>query len=180
MDAVRCWVLAALFFDCFLLGLLGSTSTSDDHSSSWNFTQWWDERAENTQLYSEPVVFDEPAKSLQQYGDFDKFGHVQYKPFNPAYPEGVLVTSSMLEVDQNFSPMTSVDALNSTIRQYFSMSRHWSDDRHYLRDLREALKEKFLGYGLKTAFHVFKTEYNPNKMVSRWPIFGGGRTNAFR
>ena len=127
--------------------------------TSWNFSKWWQERTENTQLYSEPVIFDEPAKPAQQYGDFEKFGHVQYKPFS-MYPDGVVITSTLLEVDQNFSPVTSVEVLNNTIRQYFSISRHWSDDKDYMRDLRESLKEKFLNYGLKTAFHVFKTEDN--------------------
>lgn len=141
-----------------LLHLCLVTSAQEEHlSASWNFSKWWHERTENTQLYSEPVIFHEPAKSVQQYGDFEKFGHVQYKPFN-MYPEGVVVTSPLLEVDQNFSPVTSSEQLNNTIRQYFAMSRHWSDDKDYMRDLRESLKEKFLNYGLKTAFHVFKTE----------------------
>ncbi|KAI2806162.1 hypothetical protein BLOT_005173 [Blomia tropicalis] len=33
-----------------------------------------------------------------------------------------------------------------------------------MRDLRENLKEKFLSFGLKTAFHVFKTEETPSKV----------------
>ncbi len=82
-----------------------------------------------------------------------------------------MVTSNPLEVDRfsggGFVPVTSVEVLNATIRQYFSLSRHWSDDRDYMRDLRESLKEKFLSYGLKTAFHVFKTEENHSKMVSQ-------------
>lgn len=135
----------------------------DEHSLSWNFTQWWDERAENTHLYSEPVIFEEPDKSLQQYGDFDKFRQVQYKPLQQ---NGVTITSSMVQVDQQkFTPKTSVVVLNETIKQYFSKPRHWSEDKNYMRDLRETLKDKFLSYGLKTAFHVFKTEYTYDKMV---------------
>lgn len=138
----------------------------DEHSLSWNFTQWWDERAENTHLYSEPVIFEEPDKSLQhQYGDFDKFRQVQYKPLQQQ--NGVTITSSMIQVDQQkFAPKTSIVVLNETIKQYFSKPRHWSEDKNYMRDLREALKDKFLSYGLKTAFHVFKTEYTYDKMVN--------------
>lgn len=166
-------------------------------SASWNFSHWWQERNnedENSQLYAETpvVVFDEPVKNAQQYintgaDHFDRFGHVQYKPHHPHHPHhdhlyphathgegvgGVMVTSNPLEVDRLqgggfFSPVTSVEVLNGTIRQYFALSRHWSDDREYMRDLRESLKEKFLGYGLKTAFHVFKTEENHSKMVSQ-------------
>ena len=151
---------AILLINYFVVGFC-----DQDYSSiSWNFSKWWDERAENTQLYSEPVVFDMPAKPLQQYGDFDKFNNVQYKPYCP--PDGVVVTSSVLEVQDPFIPSTSIDIINNTIKQYFSSSRHWSDDKAYMRDLREALKEKFLSFGLKTAFHVFKTEYNNNKMVN--------------
>ena len=117
---------------------------------------------------------------------FDRFGQVQYKPHHLQHPHhdhlyphahvhqggGVMVTSNPLEVDRfssggAFVPVTSVEVLNATIRQYFSLSRHWSDDRDYMRDLRESLKEKFLSYGLKTAFHVFKTEENHSKMVSQ-------------
>lgn len=116
---------------------------------------------------------------------FDRFGQVQYKPHHLQHPHhdhlyphahvhqggGVMVTSNPLEVDRfsggGFVPVTSVEVLNATIRQYFSLSRHWSDDRDYMRDLRESLKEKFLSYGLKTAFHVFKTEENHSKMVSQ-------------
>ncbi|KPM08944.1 M28 Zn-Peptidase-like protein [Sarcoptes scabiei] len=158
---------------------------------SWNFTQWWDERAENTQLYSEPVMFEEPknqsqssisATSIPQYGDFERFGEVHYKPgcphdhlpddrFNVRRPsgDGVMVTSTMIKVDQKYIPQTSIDILNYTIRYFFSKPRHWSEDKNYMRDLREAIKEKFLSFGLKTAFHVFKTEYNNEKLQSLYP-----------
>lgn len=142
-----------------------STICQDEHhSASWNFSKWWDERTENTQFYNEPIVFDEPDKSAVQYGDFDRFHHIQYKPYNP-YPDGVSITSTMLEVAQPFSPVTSIESLNNTIRAFFSAPRHWSDDKDYMRDLRESIKEKFLNYGLKTAFHVFKTDENHHKMV---------------
>lgn len=150
------------------LTLCVSAFEEEQYSANWNFSKWWQERNENTQFYSEPVVFDEPAKPAQQYGDFEKFGHVQYKPFS-GYPDrdhAVVVTSPTVQVDRNFKPVTSTDVLNYTIRQYFSLPRHWSDDKEYMRDLRESLKEKFLNYGLKTAFHIFKTEENHSKMVS--------------
>lgn len=151
-----------------------SSSTSSDETfnhhgqASWNFTQWWNVRTDdNTQLYNEPVVFQEPAKYLQQYGDFERFGQVDYRPLgsSTATSTSIMIGTNVFHIDPTFSPITSIDVLNSTIRQFFSRSRHWSDDKIYLRDLREALKDKFLSYGLKTAFHVFKTEYTQDKMV---------------
>ncbi|XP_046908957.2 uncharacterized protein LOC124490482 [Dermatophagoides farinae] len=150
-----------------------SSSTSSDETfnhhgqASWNFTQWWNVRTDdNTQLYNEPVVFQEPAKYLQQYGDFERFGQVDYRPLgsSTATSTSIMIGTNVFHIDPTFSPITSIDVLNSTIRQFFSRSRHWSDDKIYLRDLREALKDKFLSYGLKTAFHVFKTEYTQDKM----------------
>lgn len=142
-----------------------------DTAEQWNFTQWWDERQENTQLYSEPVIFDEPSKPAQQYGNFDKFDHVHYpanvhaRP-NPIHcPDSVMVQSEPIQITGGYSPTTNIEVLNATIRQYFAQPRYWPDDMGYMRDLRESLKEKFLSYGLKTAFHVFKTEYNSNNLV---------------
>lgn len=156
---------------------LSSSSSSPGSSLSWNFTQWWNVRQadDNQQLYSEPIIiFQEPTKYLQQYGDFDRFGHIDYRPpslssssssSNNVNSQTIMIGTNVFHIDPTFSPRTSIDILNQTIRQYFSRSRHSSDDKIYLRDLRESLKDKFLSYGLKTAFHVFKTEYTQDKTV---------------
>ena len=136
---------------------------TDDHN--WNFTQWWFERNEYSQVVSEPVVFQEPNKPVQ-YSDMDQFDTVNYGYFNvSAGMDGVVVTSSPILIENNGTPATSILRLNDTILQFFGSSRHWNDDKLYLRDLRETIKEKFLSYGLKTAFHIFKSEDSPIKMV---------------
>ena len=142
-------------------------------SDSWNFDEWWKAREtpdtpeteeDQTKLYSD-VVFDEPPKI---YADFDRFGHVAYRPYPPFSATGVSIATEF-DVEHFYTPTTSIEVLNSTIRQFFLNSRHSSDDKEYMRDLRESLKERFLSYGLKTAFHIFKTE-DSSKVV---------RTNIF-
>ena len=138
------------------------TDGADDHN--WNFTQWWFERNEYSQVVSEPVVFQEPTISIQ-YTDLDQFETVHYGDYNQTI-DGVVVTSSPILIENNGTPATSILRLNDTLLQFFMNSRHWGDDKQYMSDLREAIKEKFLSYGLKTAFHIFKSEDSPVKMVS--------------
>ncbi len=164
-----------LGFDLILLLLtliftFVSCISDDKVEPNWNFTHWWFERNENPQLLGEPLIFQEPTKILHQYSDLDKFDYVHYGDYNDSAP-GVLVTSSPILVENNGTPATSILKLNDTILQFFSSSRHWNDDKVYLRDLRDALKEKFLSYGLKTAFHIFKAEENPIKLVSKKYLF---------
>jgi len=140
------------------------TDGADDHN--WNFTQWWFERNEYSQVVSEPVVFQEPTISIQ-YSDLDQFDTVHYGDYNQTQTiDGVVVTSSPILIENNGTPATSILRLNDTLLQFFMNSRHWNDDKQYMSDLREAIKEKFLSYGLKTAFHIFKAEDSPVKMVS--------------
>ena len=137
-----------------------------EHDPNWNFTQWWFERNEYSQVTSEPVVFQEPSNVIQ-YSDMDQFDTVHYGDYNQTIIDGVVVTSAPILVENNGTPATTILRLNDTLLQFFMNSRHWNDDKQYMRDLREAMKEKFLSYGLKTAFHIFKAEDSPMKLVSQ-------------
>jgi hypothetical protein len=152
---------------CFTFTI--SACIVDDIEESWNFTQWWNQRSELPQLLSEPVVFEEPTKVLHIYSDLDKFDQVHYGGGGDRNDsmESVIVTSSPIHFDKSGRPQTTSAKLNQTIHEFFTKSRNWNDDKQYMRDLREAIKDRFLSYGLKTAFHIFKAEDNPLKLVSK-------------
>lgn len=168
-ELISCLITVSLAFHSSHSGpseeLSSHLRNSADIDHNWNFTQWWFERNEYSQVVSEPVVFQEPPNAVQ-YSDLDNFDTVHYGVFNhTSIVDGVVVTSQPIMIDHSGTPATSVLRLNDTLLQFFMSSRHWNDDKDYMRDLREALKEKFLSYGLKTAFHVFKAEDSPMKLV---------------
>ena len=122
----------------------------------WNFTKWWHERSQLPHVQSEPVVFEEPNKDLlQQYSNFDEMNNFENCKNETTNTHQIIIDKNSPNI---LKPTTTIERINQTIFEFFSRPRNWNDDKEYLKELRESLKERFLSYGLKTAFHIFKNE----------------------